>query len=309
MKGFTLNSSIALFLLPLSFAFGESRCPANVSPVQYHSLPHSHIGISVLVNGSGPYEFMLDTGAQITVIDPALARELKLEVAGSLSLVTVASHVEAPLVSAEVLTVGPVSVGAISMAVEDLSPIQADYRGLRGVLGNNFLSRFDLLIDNRHRLLCFDHGDRIKQSLRGERVPILAGAASGSSSASAEAILVTVHLPDEGKQGSVLRLDSGSNIPLLYFDHQARAHVRTQKMTVQGNTIGKQAQFVYAFTPERNVRLGSQKEMQIAFATPARNGRLYSKAGEDGVLPTTLFKSVFVSAADHFVIFEPHWGS
>jgi hypothetical protein len=249
---------------------------------------------------------MVDTGAQITVVDPALAQELKLQVTGSLNIVTVASNVEVPLVSAKVVEVGPVSVHDIRMAVEDLGPVQADYPGLRGVLGNNVLSRFDLLIDNSHKMLCFDDSRRIQESLRGERVPILSNAASNSGSASAQAVLVSVHLPDDGREGSVLRLDSGSNVPLLYVDRQGRGSARTQNSPVRGSTIGKQAQFVYAFTPERNVRLGMQKEMQIAFATPAGTGRLYSKTGEDGVLPTTLFKRVFISAADHFVMFDPH---
>jgi hypothetical protein len=298
MKSFRLIFSVTLFLLTSLVVFGETQCPGNVVSVQYHPLPHSHIGISAMINGSGPYEFMVDTGAQITIVDPALARELKLEANGSLNIVTVASHVEVALVSAAVIEVGTVSVHDVRMAAEDLGPVQADYPGLRGVLGNNFLSRFDLLIDNSHRTLCFDDSHRMQQSLRGERVPILSDA-SDSGAASTAAILVSAHLPDDGKQGSVLRLDSGSNVPLLYVDHQAKTSAR-----VQGSTIGKQAQFVYTYTPERNVRLGSQKEMQISFATPA-GGHLYSKTGEDGVLPTTLFKRVFISAADHFVMFDP----
>ena len=74
---------------------------------------------------------------------------------------------------------------------------------------------------------------------------------------------------------------------------------------MSGSTIGKQAQFSYAYTPPRNVRFGADKEMKIAFATPVGTGHLYSKPGEDGVLPTALFKRVFISAADHFVIFDP----
>jgi predicted aspartyl protease len=305
MKSFRLIFPFTLFFLTSSMVFGEAQCPENVATVQYHSLPRSHMGISVTVNGSGPYEFMVDTGAQITVIDPALARALKLEAAGSLNIVTVASNVEVPLVSAAVIEFGAVSLRDVQMAAEDLGPVQAEASKLRGILGNNFLSRFDLLIDNSHRLLCFDDSVRMQQSLRGERVPILLNSASSPGSSSALAILVSVHLPDDGKQGSVLRLDSGSNVPLLYMDRQARSMTRSQAGAVQGSTVGKHAQFVYAFTPQRNVRLGMQKEMQIAFATPAGSGRLYSKTGEDGILPTTLFKRVFISAADHFVMFDP----
>src|SRR5512140_2873829 len=99
MKSFRLIFPFTLLFLTSSIVFGEARCPRNVAPVQYHPLPHSHIGISVSVNGSGPWAFMLDTGAQITVIAPALGRELKLETTGSLNIVTVASNAEVPVVS------------------------------------------------------------------------------------------------------------------------------------------------------------------------------------------------------------------
>jgi hypothetical protein len=299
MKSFWLISSFALVFPPSSMVLGEPQCPGNVVSVQYHSLPRSHIGISVKINGSGPYEFMVDTGAQITVIDPYLAQQLKLEATGSVNIVTVVSHVEAPLVSAKEMMVGPVSAQGLQMAVEDLGPVQADYPSLRGILGNNFLSRFDLLIDYGHRMLCFDDSHRIQGSLRGQRIPIRHGAASVSDSA-ADAILVSVHLPDDGRHDSFLRLDSGSNVPLLYVDHHDRRSARAQ-----GRTIGTQAQFEYSYTPERRVRLGKEREMHISFATPAGGTRLYSKDGEDGVLPTTLFKRVFISSADHFVIFDP----
>jgi hypothetical protein len=299
MTNFRLTLLFALFFLIPPRVFSDARCPGEIAPVQYYPLPHSHIGVAATINGSGPYEFMVDTGAQITVIDPALAQALKLEAVGSLNVVTVASHVEAPLVSVTSIEIGPVSRQGIRMAVEDMGPLQAEFANLRGILGNNFLSRFDLLIDNSHHMLCFDDTGGLKQALRGEHVPTLSG--TDPNSASSQAILVLAYLPDKGRQGSVLRLDSGANVPFLYVDHQSKASA-----WVQGNTIGRQARFLYAYTPERSVRFGRQKEMQIAFATPAINGRLYSKAGEDGILPTTLFHRVFISFASHFVIFDPN---
>jgi hypothetical protein len=251
-----------------------------------------------MVNGSGPFEFMVDTGAQITVMEPALANELKLAATGFLNVVTVASNVAVPLVYAAAVEVGPVSAKGLQMAVEDLGPVQTEYPRLRGILGNNLLSRFDLLIDHRRKLLCFDDTRRMQASLRGERVAILSKTDQHLGSASAPPVLVSVHLPDDGKEGSVLRLDSGSNVPLLYVDH--RAMVRR----APGCTIGTRALFTFAYTSARNVRLGAHREIEIEFATPTA-GRLYSKAGEDGVLPTALFKRVFISGLDHFVMFDP----
>ncbi len=39
--------------------------------------------VAVKVNGAGPYDFMVDTGATITVLDTALFHELGLRAMGS----------------------------------------------------------------------------------------------------------------------------------------------------------------------------------------------------------------------------------
>lgn len=300
-----------LFLLSFGFLLSspdiaaEAGCPGGVGAVQYHSLPRSHIGVSARVNRSGPYEFMVDTGAQITVIEPRLAEELKLERTGTRRVATVASFAEVPVVKADAVEVGPASVKGLEMAVEALGPVQAEWPKLRGILGTNFLSRFDVLYDYGHKRLCLDEGRSLQGALRGERVPLVWRQGTISGEASMQALLVAAHVADDGPGGSVLRIDSGSNVPVLYVDRAAKARVGVQSRRVGGNTIGVQAQFTYSYTPERNVRLGRQKEMQIAFATPNCSGCFYSKPGEDGVLPTMLFKRVFISAADHFVIFDP----
>lgn len=302
MKSFRLLS-LTLFLLSSFLVQSETQCPANVASVRLHSLAHSHIGVPATINGSGPFEFLVDTGAQITVVEPLLARELNLPAAGSLEVITVLSHVDVPLVSATVLEVGRTSVRGVHMAVEDLGSIQAENPGVRGILGNNFLSRFDLLIDNSRKMVCFDDSRQIQQVIRGERVPIVSSTGSPSDSASAEAILVSAHLPDDGRKVSILRLDSGSNVPLLYADAQVRA--MSFANVSRAMSIGKRAQFAYVYTPPRTARFGPHTEMQIAFAGQIGSSRLYSKTGEDGVLPTALFHRIFISVADHFVIFDP----
>jgi predicted aspartyl protease len=41
------------------------------------------IVLAVSINRSGPYDFLLDTGTQITMIDPSLADELQLDTQGA----------------------------------------------------------------------------------------------------------------------------------------------------------------------------------------------------------------------------------
>jgi len=71
-------AAFALAATTATALLAESRCPGNVESLPYRSLNRHQIVISVSVNHSGPYNFLLDTGTQMTMIDPALAGELHL---------------------------------------------------------------------------------------------------------------------------------------------------------------------------------------------------------------------------------------
>src|SRR3974377_942941 len=117
--------SSLLSLLTPAVVLAEAQCPGNVTPVRYQSLERSQIAIFVKVNGSGPYEFMVDTGAQITIMEPSLAAELKLQPAGSIGVVAVANYAHAELVAPEVIEAGPYAVHQPLVAVQGLAQIQA----------------------------------------------------------------------------------------------------------------------------------------------------------------------------------------
>jgi hypothetical protein len=304
MNTFRLISSCAYLLLTCSSMLAESRCPGGTAPLPYHTLGKSHIGINIIINDSGPYEFMVDTGAQITVIEPALMPQLKLERTGSIVVFSFASYAKVPVFSAAVVKAGPVYVQNLQMAVEDLGMVHAQFPKVRGILGANFLTRFDFLIDYGREVLCFDDSRRMQQSLLGEHVPLLSKADPGDESKSMPALLVSVHLPGDDRKGTVLRLDSGATVPLLFVDRHPS--IAIQPKIVHSNSIGRAGHFSYSLTPVRSVKLSAHRNMQIAFATPIAPARFFAKAGEDGVLPTTLFNRVFISSADQFAIFDPH---
>ena len=57
--------------------------------------------------------------------------------------------------------------------------------------------------------------------------------------------------------------------------------------------------------PSEEVRIGSRVLREVSFLAPAGTERTVIGAGEDGLLPTAIFKRVFISYSDHFVIFDP----
>ena len=69
-----------------------------------------------MINGSGPYDFMLDTGASLTMLDPKLADELALPRVGEKKIVAV-QHAE--VVSS--VRVNSISVAGATVAVQDVA--------------------------------------------------------------------------------------------------------------------------------------------------------------------------------------------
>src|ERR1700756_4965907 len=61
----------------------ETHCPGSVASVPLHLVNRYQMIVAVSLNNSGPYNFLLDTGTQITMIDAALANELHLETHGA----------------------------------------------------------------------------------------------------------------------------------------------------------------------------------------------------------------------------------
>ena len=294
--------SVNLLLFAASSLFSEPSCPGDVASVRYHSLGRSQIAIPVTINGSGPYEFMVDTGSQPTVIDPALASQLRLEPEGSTGLTAVSSSLQAQLVMPETVEAASHSVSRLLVAVSSMGQIQATYPNVQGILGETFLAHFDLLIDYGHKILCIDDGSRLREALRGERIPLQAQADRRSDIRFPQPYLISAHLPGSGKQNSLLWLDSGTEVALVYHDFGNSISWIGAWLTAQGTSAvtGKQSFKVVA--PE-DVTIGGTLLRAIVFLTPIGKSRLRHQ--EDGLLPTALFRRVFLSYAEHFAVLDP----
>lgn len=297
--------SLSLTLLAPYVAFGEAQCPGNIVSVRYHSLERSQIAISVTVNGAGPYEFMVDTGSQITIIEPSLAADLHLQPQATIGVGSVVSNAKADLVVPDLIEAGPYAVHQPLVAVISLAQVQALNPHVRGILGETFLAHFDLLIDHAHKILCFDDAKRMQEDVHGERVPLVEQPNRQSDLPFTQPVLISVHLPGDGSRGTVLNLDSGTNVPLLYANHLEAPPWLQKNHARQGSVVGGGAAASFAVMPTQQVRIGTRIVRQIAFLTPVNTGCIVAKRGEDGLLPTVLFKRVFISYANQFVIFDP----
>jgi len=258
----------------------------------------------VRINQSGPYDFMVDTGSQLNIIDPALAAELKLKSQDKVGLVATATVFQASIVVLDSLETGLQSVAKPLAAVQDLGPIQAADPRIRGVLGENFLAHFDVLIDYSHRLLCLDARNLMQRELRGERIPLVPSKRSEAEVPFSKRLVVEVNLSDTGTRPILLQIDSGSDGPILYAGNRKLEQLLLSRAKLRVSDVSD-ARLAFAILPPQDMRLGRRTVRNVSFVTPASGAQKIPVREEDGVLATVLFQRVYVSHLDHFIIFDP----
>lgn len=115
--------------------------------------------VPVKINGTGPYDFVLDTGATFTCVDQSLAEQLKLpDWSGPLGTVIITGgEGQMGFVKIDKLEVGNTAGASELVACKlDLSRMQPPGFGIKGLLGLNFLKNYRLTIDFERTSLRLD---------------------------------------------------------------------------------------------------------------------------------------------------------
>lgn len=289
--------------ITIQSSHSEPRCPAGVTSLHARLVAGALLVIPVNVNQSGPYDFMVDTGSQLNVIDPTLAAHLNLKSQGTVGLVAAAAYSEASVGVWDSLEVGSQVVLTPLVVVRDLVPIQAADPRIRGVLGENFLSHFDVLIDYRKGLVCLDGTDAMQGALRGERIQLASPKDAQDELPFTGRLVISVNLSDTGTREILLQLDSGSDGSILYSRDRKLEQILRKARRQESDVSNLRKAF--AVLPPHDVRLGTRIMRRVSFATPVQGSANVPEHEEDGILATVLFESVYINHRDHFVIFNP----
>jgi len=81
------------------FSQAEALCPGRAQGLHPRLVAHALLVVSVKINQAGPFDFMLDTGSQLNVIDPELAAQLAVKPQAQVGLVTTSSVLPASVVA------------------------------------------------------------------------------------------------------------------------------------------------------------------------------------------------------------------
>src|SRR5262249_36008648 len=151
-------SALFCLLMPI-ITFARSVAPLHI----VRGFP---IVEEVYINSSGPYHFLLDTGAQSSAIRPDLAAKLNLRPAYQVQLVTTGGSRPIAATIADRVSLGSQSVERVELDVHELTGIRCVDRHIQGVLAENFLSHFNYLLDYKNRRLVLadttPSGDRVR---------------------------------------------------------------------------------------------------------------------------------------------------
>ena len=132
---------------------GADSPPANLQPGEvafsYAAPDAPALVVPVTINGVGPFDLVLDTGATITCIDSVLRDSLDLPEGDGLSGLGmgVGSSSEIDIVMIDSMQVGSATVGKMPVCVIDLQQFRSAGMDIHGLLGLNFLRGFKVTLD------------------------------------------------------------------------------------------------------------------------------------------------------------------
>lgn len=160
---------------------------------------YRRVTVPVSIQGSGPYRFLVDTGAEATVVSQELATTLELPNAGRATIVGMASEKEAELVEVDNLRIGEMDFCCLTSPVLRKMRIGAD-----GILGLDSLQNSRVLMDFVDETMTVQDA-REKLSNRGFSIVIRANQKLGQ--------LIIARARVDGVSTSIL-IDTGSQISI-----------------------------------------------------------------------------------------------
>ena len=156
-----------IFVMALICGACEGLAPPTRAPVQADTaagqVPLRVAGrggavlmVATHINGTGPYNLVLDTGATLTCLDERLVQQLALpRKTGAIGLgAGVGGSGRVALVQVDSVRLGSATVRGLTACVLDLSHLrELGAGGVSGLLGLNFLTAFHVTLDFEQRIM------------------------------------------------------------------------------------------------------------------------------------------------------------
>lgn len=248
----------------------------------------------VSINGRGPFDFVVDTGTNTTLIDPKLAAQTGMQPVDRLWINTPAGKTAAPRYFLDTVSLGAESLSHIEAVAEPLRELSALDHRIRGVLGMNFLEQFSFRLDYKHSLLELFAPDDALEATGGAPIPV--------EFAGGEMLVrVASNAAPDGYWR--LALDTGISQPLLFHNHIHETLYRASNFTathVATNASEGSADNVTV----GDIAIADARLHNLTFVV-LREDLSKQGAPGDGLLPAFLFHAIFFDRTHATLIFNP----
>lgn len=245
--------------------------------------------VRVSINKTANVDLLLDTGSTSTIISPELASQLSIQPTFQTEMITPTGVRFAPGGYLDSVSLGSHSAGKIEVLVTDVSALQQLDENISGVLGENFLAQFDCLVDFDKREITIDERSELEGRLQGKHIFI--------EKDDENRLLILVPT----KRKSVrFALDSGAT-ELILFSNSA-SELGFDQSELQPSALST----VNGESPVRLVRLNTLRiGEEILHNLPAVLASRDPDRAEDGLMPISLFRKVYLNHKKGFVVFNP----
>ena len=140
------------------FKLSRGISPRDIKWTPFDYIKDSHlVGVPVYVNGKGPYDFVLDTGAGNTVVTPEMASTIGLEAKPVHGIARgLGGDVQLELAAVDAISVGDAKISHSQVVVLDLSKVSPKGKLIEnGIIGYDFLKNFETVIDYPEKQFSF----------------------------------------------------------------------------------------------------------------------------------------------------------
>jgi hypothetical protein len=244
------------------------------------------------VNGLEPANFILDTGTKTSIVDERICRKLNLTAVARMPLTTFAGTTMVTISRLESLSMGNATAGGIEVVCADLRKVYSLDSEIYGVLGQNFLARFNYLLDYRERKISLEENGNLRQKLGGAEFPI-----------EIKEDRDYVRYDSATRLPVRFMLDSGTRIPVIFENPQLESALWIERENQPVAYIGRNV----GAGRIRTLRLGSETIRNLSvWLTRTRDNET---RWENGLLPTALFRSIYFNHEKGYVIMNPRINS
>jgi predicted aspartyl protease len=202
------------------------------------------------VNGAGPFDFILDTGAGTSLLSAELAHQLKIKVLGTKEGQSAGGKVSVSLAKIESLALGHARIEDVEVGIVDLGHIaKAIGTKIDGDVGYNFLKHFRVAIDYQIGEIRFDDPKRFESLGTSAKTEVPLRLASPSK----PLVLVDVHA--NGRGPFQFAIDTGTSTTAV-------APEVARQLGIEGSPIGP----LTTGGSQVNVTAGNLKSFQVGGA-------------------------------------------